>query len=161
MKKLILVRHGKSSWDFPVKDIDRDLIEKGIQNSILVAKSSINLIDSNSVFWSSNATRANKTAHLFLENWNISQEKLTIKPSLYTFDHNELKKIICQCPDDINSLILFGHNNAITDFVNQFGSEYINNVPTSGLVKITFETNFWSEIKNGKTTHIIFPKNLE
>ena len=50
MKKLILVRHGKSSWDFPVKDIDRDLIEKGIQNSILVSKSSINLIDSNSVF---------------------------------------------------------------------------------------------------------------
>ena len=66
MKKLILVRHGKSSWDFPVKDIDRDLIEKGIQNSISVAKISLNLIDSNSVLWSSNATRAHKTALLFL-----------------------------------------------------------------------------------------------
>jgi phosphohistidine phosphatase len=45
----------------------------------------------------------------------------------------------------------FGHNAAITNFVNIFGDVSIENVPTSGFVSIEFDTENWIEIKKGKT----------
>ncbi|MGY8915204.1 MAG: SixA phosphatase family protein, partial [Flavobacteriales bacterium] len=36
MKTLILVRHGKSSWDYQVDDQDRPLKERGINDGHLV-----------------------------------------------------------------------------------------------------------------------------
>jgi phosphohistidine phosphatase len=52
----------------------------------------------------------------------------------------------------------FGHNAAITNFVNIFGDVSIENVPTSGFVSIEFDTENWIEIKKGKTKKIIVPK---
>ena len=37
MKKLILVRHGKSSWEYSVSDRDRPLSERGINDALLVS----------------------------------------------------------------------------------------------------------------------------
>ena len=37
MKELILIRHGKSSWDYPVSDKDRPLQERGINDAHLVS----------------------------------------------------------------------------------------------------------------------------
>jgi len=39
MKTLYIVRHAKSSWDFPdLKDEERPIIEKGIHNTNLMVK---------------------------------------------------------------------------------------------------------------------------
>ena len=56
--------------------------------------------------------------------------------------------------------MIFGHNHAFTSISNIFGDRYIENLPTSGLVKIIFDTNVWSDITNGQTEFIISPKNL-
>lgn len=160
MKNLILIRHGKSGWDNPVSDKHRDLLPKGIDNSILVARSTREKVLDNAAFWSSAATRAHKTALIFLNEWNINPEKLVVKEALYTFDFKNLQQQITQCTDEYDTLIIFGHNNAITDFVNQFGSEYIENVATSGFVNLEFETNTWKNIKHGTTKHVVFAKHL-
>lgn len=138
MKSIILIRHAKSSWEDFLKDSDRDIIQKGVDNSFKVALKSKNLINSNYVFWSSPAKRANKTARLFLKNWNIPEDKIEIINDLYTFNLNQLELIVKSCPNTTNNLILFGHNGAITDFVNKFGNIKIDNVPTSGLVSYSF-----------------------
>ena len=59
-----------------------------------------------------------------------------------------------------NNLILFGHNSAITDFVNKFGDIFIDNVPTSGFVSIKFDCDSWETINKGKTDKIIFPRDI-
>ena len=41
MKNLIIIRHAKSSWEAPLKDIDRPLSQKGIIDAHLVAKKCI------------------------------------------------------------------------------------------------------------------------
>jgi phosphohistidine phosphatase len=56
--------------------------------------------------------------------------------------------------------MIFGHNSAITDFVNKFGDFFIENVPTSGLVVIEFETDFWKNITKGKIKKVILPKEI-
>ena len=36
MKKLTLIRHGKSTWEYQVRDHDRVLKERGIQDAHLI-----------------------------------------------------------------------------------------------------------------------------
>lgn len=160
MKKIVLIRHGKSSWDLPVIDHERQLTSKGVENSIKVATESMQFIDLKSTIWSSSAQRAFQTACLVVENWNLPLSSIIVKKELYTFDANQLEQIVKSCSNDCESLILFGHNNAITDFVNKFGDIFIDNVPTSGFVSIIFETNSWQSITKGKTNKILVPREL-
>jgi phosphohistidine phosphatase len=58
-------------------------------------------------------------------------------------------------------LFFFGHNDAITNFVNKFGDVLVANVPTAGFVSLSFDTDCWSQIKMAKTKKIIIPKDLK
>jgi phosphohistidine phosphatase len=57
--------------------------------------------------------------------------------------------------------MIFAHNFAITDFVNIFGNQMINNVPTSGFVLIEFDTKRWNMITKGETVFTMFPSDLK
>ena len=160
MKNIILIRHAKSNREFEIKDFDRELIEKGIKNSIKCANVTLNEIDFCSIIYSSPAKRAIQTAEIFLKTWKLDLKSIKIIPELYTFDVTELEQIVKSCPNNHNSLILFGHNSAITDFVNKFGDIFIENVPTSGLVSITFDTDNWNNVMKGKTKRILFPRDI-
>jgi phosphohistidine phosphatase len=161
MKNLILIRHAKSSWNAPLKDIDRPLDQRGISDAHLVATNCAKLIPSAFVIWSSAAKRAQETAIIFAQNILYPIESIVFKEELYTFDENKLEKVIKSCSNDFENVILFGHNEAITNFVNKFGNGFIDNVPTAGFVWLQFETDNWDSIKNGTTKKTIFPKNLK
>jgi phosphohistidine phosphatase len=45
MKKLTLIRHAKSSWNNPINDFKRPIIEEGIQKTINVATETKNLFN--------------------------------------------------------------------------------------------------------------------
>lgn len=160
MKQLILVRHAKSSWDLPVTDHERPLIEKGILAIQKVANHSKKILPNKFSIWSSTAKRTKNTAEIFCKTLNFEIEIIEFKSSLYTFSEVELTKIIQLCPNNIDNLIVFGHNNAITNFVNKFGNKLIYNVPTAGLVMFTFEETNWKNIQKGKIGHTLFPKEL-
>ncbi|MBA5793526.1 histidine phosphatase family protein [Flavobacterium sp. xlx-214] len=160
MKKLILVRHGKSSWEMPLEDHERPLTNKGISNSNKIFESITQNLPDRFLIWSSTAKRAHDTAKIFNEAFNIPQELTILKPELYTFDASNLTKLIRNCEDTVPNLIIFGHNNAITDFVNTFGNKYIENVPTSGVVVLEFDDEQWSTIQKGNVTKTLFPKDL-
>jgi phosphohistidine phosphatase len=160
MKNLILIRHAKSSWERPEIDSKRDLTTKGMLKATKVASFTKKNANPNALVWSSFAKRAYKTAVIFLENWHWNLDKIEIINELYTFDSIKLEQIVKSCPNDCNNLILFGHNNAITDFVNKFGDVFIDNVPTAGFVSIDFDTDSWTKISKGKTIEIIVPRDI-
>jgi len=62
--------------------------------------------------------------------------------------------------DDLNKVIIFGHNYALTNIVNQWGNRPIENVPTSALVQINFDVTNWQSINEGITEHLFIPKLL-
>jgi phosphohistidine phosphatase len=157
MKNIIIIRHAKSSWEFQLKDIDRPILKKGIEKSYKVAEASRLFFKENSIIFISNAKRTQQTAKIFLKFITTEEKNIFIKNDLYTFSLSEFEEIVKCCPNEHKNLILFGHNGAITDFVNKFGDVYIDNVPTSGFISITFETDDWKSIKKGKTDKIIFP----
>ena len=125
MKTLVLVRHGKSSWESFVSDFERPLIQRGVEDISLVAKNSISILPTHFSIWSSTAKRASETALIFAQNISYPVESIVYKKELYTFDENQLEKVIKSCSNLFESVILFGHNEAITNFVNKFGDVFI------------------------------------
>jgi phosphohistidine phosphatase len=80
---------------------------------------------------------------------------------LYTFERSALEKVIKGCNDEYENVILFGHNEAITNFVNKFGTINIDNVSTSGVVFLTFQSASWRDISKGITERVVFPRDLK
>jgi len=161
MKNLIIVRHSKSSWDLPLNDIDRPLSKRGIHDAHLISSKLHDLLPKSFIIWSSNAKRAKETAMIFSQNLLISYENIQIEEELYTFEVKKLEEIIKKCKNTYDNLILFGHNEAITNFVNKFGDTFIENVPTSGVVFMHFDTNDWNELEKGKVNRFIFPSHYK
>ncbi len=161
MKNLILVRHAKSSWETPLKDRDRPLSKNGLQAAHLVSSYVSKYLPKTYLFWTSVAERASQTALIFAQNLSYPIESIIYKDELYTFDENQLAKVIKSCKNEFDSVILFGHNGAITNFVNKFGDVFIENVPTSGFVSLQFDVDDWSAIEKGKTLKVIVPKDLK
>lgn len=160
MKKLILVRHGKSSWEFDVRDHDRPLIQKGIDDAHdigEVMKQSGLIPDA---IFSSPAARALQTATIITEYLDYKLGKLRIDRELYTFDHEELISVIKKMENDLDTCMIVSHNHGLTQLANVLGSEYFTNVPTTGVVVIEFNSPDWSTIDKGRTTFHLFPKNL-
>jgi phosphohistidine phosphatase len=161
MKNLLIIRHAKSSWEAPLMDKDRPLSTRGINDAHLVSASIVDDLPKTFIIWSSTAKRAAETALIFTQNFSCPEESIVFKDDLYTFDARQLEKIVKSCNNDYDSVILFGHNEAITDFVNKFGDVYIDNVATSGFVSLQFDTNSWENIQKGKTQKVVFPKDLK
>ena len=161
MKNLILVRHAKSSWETPLKDRDRPLSKNGLQAALFVSSYVSKYLPKTYLFWTSVAERASQTALIFAQNLSYPIESIIYKEELYTFDENQLAKVIKSCKNEFDSVILFGHNGAITNFVNKFGDVFIENVPTSGFVSLQFDVDDWSAIEKGKTLKVIVPKDLK
>lgn len=161
MKNLILIRHAKSSWEAPLKDFDRPLMKRGILDAHDVSLNISEYLPKTYIIWSSTAARASETALIFAQNISYPLESIVFKDELYTFDDKQLEKVIKSCDNSFESVILFGHNEAITNFVNKFGDVFIENVPTSGFVSLQFDVESWDTIHKGKTHKTIFPKDLK
>jgi len=161
LKRLILIRHAKSSWEHGVTDHQRPLKGRGFKDADMVSKSFKNKGLTADLVISSDAIRAKTTAEIFISNLNIDENIVRFNHDLYDFSGTDLQRIIKSCDDTINTLIVFGHNHAITAFVNTYGDKYIDNVPTSGLVAIAFDIAQWNQLKLGKTFITLFPRDLK
>jgi len=160
MRKIVLVRHAKSSWEYNLTDHERPLNSRGINDAHLVSKAICGRIDPNLIL-SSDAVRAKTTAKIFISNLNIHPDNLVLNHSLYDFSGHDLLKVIKDCNDSVNELMIFGHNNAITNFVNAYGNMHIDNVPTCGVTVLEFEIESWKDLKKGRTVETLFPRDLK
>jgi len=161
MKNLIVIRHAKSSWDAPLKDIDRPLDNRGIKDAHRIALRAVKHLPKTFLMFSSTAKRASETAIIFAQNFLYPVGNIVFKEELYTFDENSLERVVKSFDNKYDNVILFGHNEAITNFVNKFGDIYIENVPTSGFVSLKFDSDNWQFIDRGRTIKTLFPKDLK
>ncbi|MCF8233547.1 MAG: histidine phosphatase family protein [Bacteroidales bacterium] len=164
MKTLYIVRHAKSSWDYPdLTDHDRPLLEKGKKRT----KKIIDFILDKSIqvdyIISSSAVRALETAKFLARAMRYPVEDIKVDPQVYHADAEKLKDQFFDLSDKYNSVMLFGHNPAFTNFANFFLEEKIDWLPTSGIVCIDFETEKWDQIfiAVSHTKFIITPKMLK
>jgi phosphohistidine phosphatase len=156
---LILVRHAKSSWKHDLIDHERPLSSRGLKDSQLVFNEIRRFLPSKYAVYSSSSKRTTQTVKIFSILNNFQFDDIVFKKELYTFSSLELEICIKKFKED--NLIIFAHNNAITDYVNKFGNYYIENVPTCGVVIIKFDELNTISPQKGVIIKTIFPRDLK
>lgn len=163
MKTVYIVRHAKSSWDFPhLSDHERPLIEKGKKRTKLIS----NYLTKNKItidmMVSSHAVRAIKTAGIIARAIGYPEDLIRIDPMIYHTTSDRIAEQFYDLSDDIKSVMLVGHNPTLTNFVNHFIDPKIDWLPTSAVVCLEFETDKWVNISMVKhsTVFIITPRML-
>lgn len=161
MKTLYIIRHAKSSWDLPVADKDRPLALRGVKEAHLLGAYLSGKITPPQVCLSSPANRAFHTAVIINRNLQWPLEQIKLSEDLYDFYGDNLLQVIRSQPKTASHVMLFGHNNAITNVVNMLGDREISNVSTCGFVEIEFDIAEWYDAKKGTTKQFIKPKELK
>lgn len=150
MKKLIVVRHAKSSWAKNVEDRNRSLTVKGIERAQTHAKILRDNLDFSPEFWvSSPAVRALHTATIFANEFKCT-DNLRVQEGLYVFNKEELKSCIKSFPDVLDSAIFFGHNDACQQLLKDFCFNYDYEFKTSSIAVVSFKQNRWENVTSGE-----------
>ena len=164
MKTIYIVRHAKSSWDFPhLSDRERPLLQKGKKRTLLINKYLTKNKIAVDLIISSNAVRAYETAKLIARAIGYPSESIRIDRMVYHTNTDRLYEQFFELPNDINSAMIVGHNPTFTDFANNFLSKKLDWLPTSGVVCINFETDKWEDISISKykPVFVIYPRMLK
>lgn len=163
MKTIYIVRHAKSSWNMvDIPDEQRPLLEKGKKRT----KKVIDYFHEKQVrvdyIISSHAVRALETARLLAIGLKYPVEQIKIDSHIYYTNGDGLMNLFYDLPDRFNSVMIVGHNPSMTDFINLFLEPPVENLPTSGVVCFSFETDDWAKVPvaKRKTNFILFPKEI-
>ena len=161
MKKVILVRHAKSSWKHNVPDIERPISNRGYNDANLMVGILNNFsIDIDAVF-SSNSKRTLETAKIFLENL-VNYKNLTVIKSedLYDFYGNKVNLFIKNLNNDFNTVMIFSHNNSCNNLLFKYANVINVHVPTTGILIFEFDVSLWNDVESGRCKYF-FPKKFK
>lgn len=161
MKTLYIVRHAKSSWTNPsLDDFDRPLNKRGKTNAPFMASLLKKQNIKPELIISSPANRAVSTAEFFAEVLGNPLSKIKADKNLYEADSLDILNVVSQVEDYINTVMIFGHNPGLTDFVNFISDGDIDNIPTTGVVCLSLQTNTWKDLARDscKILWFDFPK---
>ncbi|MEQ8241959.1 histidine phosphatase family protein [Fulvivirga sp.] len=162
MKILYLVRHAKSSWDYPnLSDFDRPLSARGERDAPKMGQRLADKSVLPDLIISSPANRALTTCQIIAKSIGYDPKKIKTQQSIYHAGEGTLLKVVKNTEDHVNSLMLFGHNPGFTDFACSLANEEIYNIPTCGIVAIKLDTNDWYEVNfgTGQLEFFDYPKN--
>ena len=151
MKTLYLVRHAKSSWnDADISDIDRPLKRSGVKNALEVAEKLKPLKVSPDLIITSPAVRAITTALIFARTLKYHYNRIVINEMVYDFSKDALLPLLRNIDDKYDSIMLVGHDPALTYLLNDLTGKAFEKTPTASTVKINFGVKHWGKIMPGK-----------
>jgi phosphohistidine phosphatase len=157
MKKLLIIRHAKSSWDVSItNDFDRPLNERGKRDAPTMAKRLRDKDIKIDAFVSSPAKRALTTAELFAEVYEVKRKHIIEVPALYHPSPQVFFSVVKDFDNDIKTVAIFSHNPGTTDFVNKLTSAQIDDMPTCGIFGLKAEIKKWSDFEKAEKAFWFF-----
>ncbi len=163
MKRLILVRHAKSSWkDVALHDVDRPLSKRGKRDAPCMGEHLARQGVRPDIILASPAKRARKTAQLLAAQLANAGGHILFDPALYEAGAGLLLERVRALDETWNEVMLVGHNPGLTDFANLLTAIGIDNLPTCGVVVANLELNSWREVEVGCGEPVLYltPKEL-
>ncbi len=165
MKTLYIARHAKSSWeDMQVFDHDRKLLSMGEKRTQRVAGWLKKHKVRPDVIISSSAVRTFETARILAKELGFPEGKIVKNVSFYGADPEAVLKILYTLPNTVKKVMVVGHNPGFTNLVNLFleRGQQIDNLPTSGVAAVLFDTNKWEKVDLAKyrVEFLITPKMI-
>jgi phosphohistidine phosphatase len=159
--RLYLLRHAKSSWDEPaLADRDRPLAARGRDAANRIGHHLRSEQITPALVLCSSARRTRET----LDRLHLDAP-VEIEDGLYGASADELLARLRRLSDDVETVLLIGHNPAIQDLASTLagGSSPLRDrkYPTGGLATLAF-TGSWSELQPGGAELLAFviPREL-
>ncbi|MEQ1437745.1 histidine phosphatase family protein [Fontimonas sp. SYSU GA230001] len=147
MRLLTLVRHAKSSWDFPaLDDFDRPLNERGQRDAPRMAELVKRAVGVPDRLVSSPATRAITTARIFAEAFGIAAGDIQERARIYDASPETLLDLVRLLDDRDRHVMLFGHNPGLTELAHRLARCSFDDLPTCAVVQIGFGAASWGDV---------------
>lgn len=154
MKHLWLARHAKSDWnDSGIPDFDRVLNERGLRDAPAMGRWLASRGVKPQVMVTSPAKRALQTAELLAQGMGFSEAFIFHEPRIYEATTGDLEEVIEESDDNINHLMLVGHNPGLTRLVNVLGAQ-LDNLPTCAVAAMSFEARRWVDIESAEPVSV-------
>lgn len=148
MKRLILIRHAKSSWSDPrAADFDRKLNKRGKRDAPFMAEKLAQRGVAADLIISSPAKRARKTAKHIASAIGYDPGNIMFKEDAYSFSATDVLPILQGVEDKYEVVFFVGHNYGLTDLAEQLTDVELLNIPTSGMVAMTCNIKRWTELR--------------
>jgi phosphohistidine phosphatase len=170
MRRLLLLRHAKSSWDTPgLADLERPLAPRGRQAALQVAELMARRRWVPDLVLCSQAERVRETWQLMAP---LLGERIPAKTlrTIYPGVPSRLLATLRRASDAARTLLLIGHNPGLASLAATLcggGSKKAlesmsKKFPTAGLAVIAFDADRWSEVAagGGRLEAFVRPKDL-
>ena len=144
MKKIFFLRHAKSSWaDFSLKDFDRPLSTRGIQDAELMGNYFKTKDIELDVVISSPSKRTKETLDHFFSN-NFS--KIEYVKSLYHAHLEDILEVVTGSSEDTRTIMIVGHNPSMHEVTEFLSGDFLPKYPTCSLASLLYEGE-WQDLK--------------
>jgi len=144
-RDLILIRHTKSSWaDLGQPDFERPLKKDRIDDAKKMASKLKSLELEPDLIICSPAKRTRQTAAYFCDKLKYDEKKIQFDKRIYEASAEDILEVMRETDAEVETLVIIGHNPSLTHFANLFIMEKIDEIPTTGMVWLTFKHDDWS-----------------
>jgi phosphohistidine phosphatase len=167
MKRLYLLRHAKSSWDdITLADHDRPLAPRGLRAAKVMAEHLRRGGIAPELVLCSGSKRTRQTLTAIAPGLG-ERADVQIRSELYAASAADLLEVLCRVPDQVQSVMLIGHNPGIQDLALSLargGPEIArlrSKFPTAALATLELEGS-WRELvpASAELVSYVKPKEL-
>jgi len=147
MKKLIVTRHAKSSWDSDApSDFHRPLNNRGIRDTPIMAERLHLRGTLPELILSSTAVRALETTDLLIQTLSSDNIQLLTTDSIYEAPLPALEKAIGMLPDHTSVAMIVGHNPGVS-LLGSFLCRQPNlQMPTCAMACFELDIEHWQDV---------------
>jgi phosphohistidine phosphatase len=150
---LFLLRHAETEpQQSGQSDFDRELLPKGISQIGHLTQHLSKIAFHPDTIICSPARRAKTTVTELLTTLNIESDNILFEPSVYSGEANDLLDLIHETDDTLQSLLIAGHNPALSNLASLLAKGFAEGLRPCDLVWIEFNESHWSAVNKNTGT---------
>lgn len=160
MRTLYVLRHAKSDWNAAYgADHERPLNPRGIAAAKTMGRLLAERRELPDRILCSSALRTRQTIELAIAagDWNRTP---ILEPALYLASPGTVLDLLCEQPDDVDSLLLVGHQPTCADLVRRLTGDPPPRFVTAALARVELDVDSWRQVEpcRGKLAWFETPK---
>ncbi len=158
------MRHAKSDWGNPgLQDWERPLNARGRRDAPRMAGHLLTLLPKIDRIHPSTALRTRQTGMFLKEVYELPDSEFIPAEALYLGYPEAYLHQIWSLEEEIDNVVLIGHNPTMTHIANQIQYGLTDNVPTCGVIWVQAELKDWADFDFDKARlkAYFYPKMLK
>jgi phosphohistidine phosphatase len=106
------------------------------------------------------ALRTRKTLEFFVRALDYDEARIVLDRLIYECNSRDISDYLAALTDDLDSVLLVGHNPCLSSMASYFTSLQFGEMPTCSIACIDFDIESWRDIfkKSGKLRFFDYPK---